>query len=78
MKVKIKHKPHRKAKWLIRILGLPFKFFSKDFIGWADDTIQNIGVHATTKDCRSLCGSSSGSCHHGLIYNVWLNPARCT
>jgi hypothetical protein len=24
MKVKIKHKPHRKAKWLIRVLGLPF------------------------------------------------------
>ena len=48
MKVKIKHKPHRKAKWLIRLLGLPFKLFPKDFSGWADDTIQKMGVHSTT------------------------------
>ena len=48
MKVKIKHKPHKKAKWLIRFLGLPFKLFPKGFIGWADDTIQKMGVHATT------------------------------
>ena len=48
MKVKIKHKPHRKAKWLIRILGLPFKLFPKDFQGWADDTIKKMGVHSTT------------------------------
>lgn len=48
MKVKIKHKPHRKAKWLIRVLGLPFKLFPKQFEGWADDTIQKMGVHATT------------------------------
>ncbi len=48
MKVKIKHKPHGKAKWLIRALGLPFKLFPKGFGGWADDTIQNMGVHATT------------------------------
>ena len=48
MKVKIKHKPHRKAKWLIRFLGLPFRLFPKNFIGWADDTIKNMGVHATT------------------------------
>lgn len=48
MKVKIKHKPHRKAKWLIRMLGLPFKLFPKDFTGWADDTIQKMGVHSTT------------------------------
>ncbi len=32
MKVKIKHKPHRKAKWLIRFLGLPFRLFPKNFI----------------------------------------------
>ena len=25
IKVKIKHKPHRKAKWLILVLGLSFK-----------------------------------------------------
>ncbi len=48
MRVKIKHKPHHKAKWLIRLLGLPFKLFPKNFIGWADDTIVNMGVHATT------------------------------
>lgn len=48
MKVKIKHKPHKKAKWLIRFLGLPFKLFPKNFIGWADDTIKKMGVHSTT------------------------------
>ncbi len=48
MKVKIKHKPHRKARWLIRILGLPFKLFPKGFTGWADDTIKHMGVHSTT------------------------------
>ncbi|TCP28548.1 kynurenine formamidase [Tenacibaculum skagerrakense] len=48
MKVKIKHKPHKKAKWLIRFLGLPFKLFPKNFTGWADDTIQKMGVHSTT------------------------------
>ena len=48
MKVKIKHKPHRKAKWLIRLLGLPYHLFPKNFIGWADDTIQKMGVHSTT------------------------------
>ncbi|WP_046756893.1 cyclase family protein [Kordia jejudonensis] len=48
MKVKIKHKSHRKAKWLIRVLGLPFRLFPKGFTGWADDTIQKMGVHSTT------------------------------
>lgn len=48
MKVKIKHKPHKKAKWLIRFLGLPFKLFPKNFDGWADDVIQKMGVHSTT------------------------------
>lgn len=48
MKVKIKHKAHRRAKWLIRYLGLPFRLFPKNFIGWADDTIRNMGVHSTT------------------------------
>ena len=48
MKVKIKHKPHGKAKWLIRLFGLPFKLFPKGFVGWADDTIQKMGVHSTT------------------------------
>lgn len=48
MRVKIKHKPHHVSKWLIRILGLPFKLFPKGFTGWADDCIQKMGVHATT------------------------------
>ncbi|MEM6803808.1 MAG: cyclase family protein [Bacteroidota bacterium] len=48
MKVKIKHKPHKKAKWLLRAFGLPFKLFPKGFIGWADDSIQKMGVHSTT------------------------------
>lgn len=48
MRVKIKHKPHQKARWLIRFLGLPFRLFPKNFTGWADDTIQSMGVHATT------------------------------
>lgn len=48
MRVKIKHKPHRKARWLIRILGLPFRLFPPGFLGWADDTIKQMGVHSTT------------------------------
>lgn len=48
MKVKIKHKAHKKAKWLIRYLGLPFKLFPKNFVGWADDSIKKMGVHSTT------------------------------
>ena len=48
MKVKIKHKSHRKGRWLIRFLGLPFNLFPPNFIGWADDTIKKMGVHSTT------------------------------
>lgn len=49
MRVKVKHKPHRKAYWLIRLfINLPGKLFPKGFVGWADDTIVNMGVHATT------------------------------
>ena len=48
MRVKIKHKPHKKAKWMIRLLGLPFNLFPKGFEGWADDTIEKMGVHSTT------------------------------
>jgi len=48
MKVKIKHKPHKKAKWLLRLFGLPKRLFPKDWEGWADDTIQKMGVHSTT------------------------------
>ena len=48
MRIKVKHKPHKQSKWLIRFLGLPFKLFPKNFEGWADDTIQNMGVHSAT------------------------------
>ena len=48
MRVKIKHKPHKKSQLLIRLLGLPKKLFPKNFNGWADDTIKQMGVHATT------------------------------
>ncbi len=48
MRVTIRHKAHRQARWLIRFLGLPFRLFPDNFTGWADDTIQSMGVHATT------------------------------
>jgi kynurenine formamidase len=49
MRVKIKHKPHKKANFLIRFfLGLPKRLFPKGFLGWADDTITQMGVHSTT------------------------------
>lgn len=49
MRIKIKHKPHRKAFVLIRyFLKLPAKLFPKDFVGWADDTIKKMGVHSST------------------------------
>ena len=49
MRVKIKHKAHRKSHWLIRLaLRLPARLFPKNWTGWADDTIKNMGLHATT------------------------------
>jgi kynurenine formamidase len=49
MKVKIKHKPHKKSNFLIKFfLKLPTELFPKNFIGWADDTIEKMGVHSTT------------------------------
>jgi len=48
MQVKIRHKPHWIARWIVRALGLPFKYMPKDFVGWADDTITKMGVHSTT------------------------------
>jgi len=48
MRVKVKHHRHRRARWLVRLLGLPFRLFPRDFDGWADDTITRLGVHATT------------------------------
>ena len=48
MKVKVKHKPHKKSRWLIWLYGLPFRLFPKKFSGWADDEIKKMGVHSTT------------------------------
>ncbi len=49
MKVKIKHKPHKKSNFLIKFfLKLPKSLFPNNFIGWADDTIEKMGVHSTT------------------------------
>ncbi len=47
MRVKVRRKPHAKSKWIIRLLGLPFKLFPENFSGWADDYI-GMGVHSTT------------------------------
>ncbi len=48
MKVKIKHKPHRKARFILRLFGLSKKLFPNQWEGWADDSIQKMGVHSTT------------------------------
>jgi kynurenine formamidase len=48
MRVRIRHYSHARARWLVRALGLPFRLFPKAFVGWADDTITKMGVHATT------------------------------
>lgn len=49
MRIKVKHKPHKKAWFLLRhVLGLPRKLFPKGWTGWADDKIASMGVHATT------------------------------
>ncbi|WP_143305189.1 cyclase family protein [Chitinophaga vietnamensis] len=49
MRIKIKHKAHKKSKLLIRyFLGLPAKLFPRGFEGWADDRIVSMGVHAAT------------------------------
>jgi kynurenine formamidase len=49
MRIKIKHKPHSKAYLLIRyFIGLPKNLFPNGFKGWADDSIKQMGVHAST------------------------------
>lgn len=49
MRIRIKHKPHRSSKGLIRFfLGLPARLFPEGFTGWADDKILGMGVHAAT------------------------------
>ncbi len=49
MRIKLKNFPHRKSIFLIRFfINLPKALFPKNFKGWADDKIVNMGVHATT------------------------------
>jgi kynurenine formamidase len=49
MRIKIKHKSHKKSLFLIRFfLGLNKKYLPKNWQGWADDKIMKMGVHATT------------------------------
>jgi kynurenine formamidase len=48
MRVKVRHKPHWQGRWMVRLLGLPWRLMPRDFVGWADDTITRMGVHSTT------------------------------
>ena len=49
MRIKVKNKSHKKGGFLIRyFLKLPKRLFPKGFLGWADDKILGMGVHATT------------------------------
>ncbi|MGR3803175.1 cyclase family protein [Marinibacterium profundimaris] len=48
LRVKIKPKSRRFARFMVRMLGLPYRLMPDDFEGWADDTIRKLGVHATT------------------------------
>lgn len=49
MRIKLKNYPHKKSLFIIRFfLKLPKRLFPKNFQGWADDKIKNMGVHATT------------------------------
>ena len=74
MKVKIKHKPHRIGRWLVRVLGLPFKLMPTDFVGWADDTITKMGVHSTTHiDAPWHYGETSGGAPAQTIEEIPLD-----
>jgi len=76
MQVKIKHKRHAAARWLVRLLGLPFRLFPKEFMGWADDTITKMGVHATTHiDAPWHYGPTSGGAPAQTIDQMPLD--RC-
>ncbi len=75
MRVKVKHKPHWMAKILVRLLGLPFRLFPRDFVGWADDTV-SMGVHATTHiDAPWHYGPTSGGAPAQTIEQIPLD--RC-
>lgn len=48
MRIKIKHKPHKKSLFLLKnYLGLNKKLLG-NFTGWADDKITAMGVHSAT------------------------------
>ena len=49
LRIKIKHKAHKKSLFLLKyFLGLRKKYIPKGWQGWADDKIIGMGVHATT------------------------------
>lgn len=49
MRIKVRHKSHQQSQGLIRFfIGLPRRLFPKGFVGWADDRIEQMGVHAAT------------------------------
>ena len=76
MQVKIRHKRHAAARLLVRLLGLPFRLFPKDFVGWADDTITRMGVHSTTHiDAPWHYGPTSGGAPAQTIDQIPLE--RC-
>ena len=76
MRVRIKHKRHAAARLLVRVLGLPFRLMPRDFVGWADDTITKMGVHATTHiDAPWHYGPTSGGARAQTIDEMPLE--RC-
>ena len=76
MQVKIRHKRHAAARLLVRLLGLPFRLFPQDFVGWADDTITKMGVHSTTHiDAPWHYGPTSGGAPAQTIDQIPLE--RC-
>jgi hypothetical protein len=76
MQVRIRHKRHATARLLVRALGLPFRLFPKDFVGWADDTITKMGVHSTTHiDAPWHYGPTSGGAPAKTIDEIPLE--RC-
>ena len=65
MQVKIKHKPHRVAKFLVRLLGLPFRLFPKDFVGRGDMSRGGLLLRATADHCELEYASVIGATVHG-------------
>ena len=74
MRVKIRHKPHWHGRWMVRFLGLPWRLMPRDFLGWADDTITRMGVHATTHiDAPWHYGPESGGQRAATIDEIPLD-----